>query len=351
MSLDIARRGFVWAPAFSGERKGMKPFICCPRCHRELSRTLDVLLCESCARSFPRNSDGFYVLLSEGFPDPKQQLEESYVRHQETYPIRVYREFLGPLIRRAGAKTLLDVGCGLGTEVKEALKDGYDAYGIDLPNMTPHWKAASNDPMRFLGCSAVSLPLPDNTFDFVWSLGVIEHIGTAEDTATLVPAFRSHRVSYANELLRVTKPGGRIIVSCPNKSFPIDIQHGPTSSNHLRKLRWYIFNKTGLNFHKTWGKYHLLSYSEARGLFMQNSMAGNFSPLPLHGYYGFNKFQSGYLRLVRSAVTWYIDHLRNPLLTTFLNPCMLVLIEKNRNTRENTYAISARLPNHNACPD
>jgi len=304
--------------------------ICCPHCHNQLSINLDNLLCVSCRRLFNRNPDGFYLLLDSEVHDPKQKQDEIYVKHQETYPIRVYKEFLHPLIQQLNATRLLDVGCGLGMQTHEAIKDGYDAYGVDLPNMTPHWKAASRDPMRFMSCSAVSLPFPDNFFDLIWSLGVVEHIGTAADTATLVPEFEAYRANYAKELLRVTRPGGKIIVSCPNKTFPIDLQHGPTCGKYFKKLRWSIFNKTGLNIHKTWGQYHLLSYAETKKLFYQNEAAGEFKPLPLHGYFGFNKFQTGYLRFIRNAVIWYVNHIPRPLLATFLNPYMLVQIEKKK---------------------
>lgn len=300
----------------------------CVQCHGNLSERLQGVFCKACGRTYRKNRDGYFVFLESETHDPGHIQDEDYIQHQREYPIRVYREFLLPHIRRAGGRRLLDVGCGLGTEVLEALRDGYDAYGVDLPNMTPFWRAASHDATRFLACSAIRLPFPDDFFDLVWSLGVVEHIGTASDTLSLVPEFRTYRADYAREILRVTKPGGKIIVSCPNKTFPIDIQHGPECGHHLKRLRWMIFNKTGLNIHKTWGCYHLLSYAEAKELFMQNPMARAFQPLPLRDYFGFNKFRSGYLRLVRSLITVYVENLPALLRPTFLNPYMLAQVEK-----------------------
>ncbi|MEI8047705.1 MAG: methyltransferase domain-containing protein [Bacteroidota bacterium] len=288
------------------------------------------LACMLCKRTYSKNKDGFYNFLTSVVQDPGHHQDELYLEQQETYPLRVYSEFLLPIIKESGSKKILDAGCGLGTEINEALKDGYYAYGIDLPNMLPYWSKKSNDPDSFIACSAVSMPFPDNSFDLIWSLGVVEHIGTSADTATLIPEYQAFRAKYANELLRVIKPGGKIIISCPNKSFPIDIHHGPTCGNHLVRFRWYIFNKTGLNFHKIWGKYHLLSYAETRRLFLHNKMTGKFKPLPLKGYFGFDKFKTGSFRFVGNLIRYYVEHLPKLLLGTFLNPYMLVIIEKKK---------------------
>lgn len=303
--------------------------LSCPACHGSFFSCAASLRCTECGRSFPMGPEGHYAFLVEDHHDPNQIQNTEYIRHQQTYPIRVYREFLKPLILSHAAGTLLDVGCGLGTEVKEALKDGYDAYGIDLPNIMTYWRDARNDPARFFACSAERLPFCMDSFDLVWSLGVVEHIGTDSDALSLTETYQQARLDYVNELLRVTKPGGKIIVSCPNKSFPIDIQHGPTCGTHFKRLRWFIFNKTKMNVHKTWGEYHLLSYSNAKRLFMQNVSACSVRALPLRNYFGFGKFESGYLRLVRTLVKSYVEHLPSCLLPTFFNPYMLVMIEKS----------------------
>ena len=266
-------------------------------------------------------------LISKDF-DPRQVQDECYVEHQKDFPVRVYREFLKPLFASAPTRRVLDVGCGLGTEVKEAQKDGYEAYGVDLPNMIPFWEKAGNDPIRFFACNATRLPLCDHYFDFTWSFGVIEHIGTTSDTGALLPDYLQARCDYADELVRVTKPGGRIIVSCPNKSFPVDTQHGPNSESHFKELRALIAQKTKLHFHRTWGKNHLLSYSEIKRLFCRNESVESVVPLSLKGYFGFGVFQAGYLRTIKKLVRYYIEHMPILLRPTFLNPYMLVMILK-----------------------
>ncbi len=307
----------------------MNQVLACPSCKGALNMEAETLCCPICGRRYVRDEHGYYSFLVEASHDPQLQIQESYCEQQKTYPVRVYREFLKPLIAAEPAQTILDVGCGVGTEVKEAQKDGHDAFGIDLPGMARYWRQNDNDRSRFFSCNAIRMPLRGNCFDFVWSLGVVEHIGTESDTATLTGDYLQARREYVGELVRVAKPGGRIVVSCPNRSFPVDVHHGPTCGTHLKQLRWYIFNKTKLNLHKTWGKYHLLSYSEIVRLFLDTELVESVKPLPLASYFGFNHaFASGHLRHVASLAQFYAEHLPSILLPTFFNPYTLVMARK-----------------------
>jgi SAM-dependent methyltransferase len=106
--------------------------------------------------------------------------------------------------------TVLEVGCGLG-EYTQRIRQRY----------TPHVEAIEIEPDRVaiarketphaLVAAGEYLPYPSNRFDMVFSNEVIEHV--RDDRAT------------AAEMVRVTRPGGRIIVFCPNRWWPFE-QHG-----------------------------------------------------------------------------------------------------------------------------
>jgi SAM-dependent methyltransferase len=233
-------------------------------------------------------------------------------------------DYVLPLLQ--GSQRVLDVGCGVGALVNALVRRGHDAYGVDVPAAVPQWVRAGNDNNRFFCADATELPFAGDCFDVVISLGVIEHIGTATGHCTLREDCWEQRRSYAREILRVTCPGGRIIIACPNKSFPCDIQHGPTDelSPHA-PIRTFLFNKTGLNIHKTWGRYHLLSYPEIRQLFPG---VQHFTPLPLKGYFGFGRFRRGFLRPFSAIAQVWIDHMPGFLASSWLNPYVMVQMTK-----------------------
>ena len=99
-------------------------------------------------------------------------------------------------------KQVLDVGCGNGYVLSRYAQQGARVCGIDLTHTGVtlsrkrfEWMGL---PGRFLQGNAEGLPFPDATFDCVCSMGVLHH---TPDTARAV-----------DEVFRVLKPGGRLIV-------------------------------------------------------------------------------------------------------------------------------------------
>jgi SAM-dependent methyltransferase len=103
-----------------------------------------------------------------------------------------------------GGRHLLEVGCGLGFDSLEFLKRGVRVTAIDL---TPtavdlarrHFQIEGVEPEEVRVDSALGLSFPDETFDAVWSNGVLHATGDP-------------RLAVA-EVRRVLKPGGRAIIS------------------------------------------------------------------------------------------------------------------------------------------
>jgi SAM-dependent methyltransferase len=295
--------------------------LICVRCSSPLG---GMLICNTCSHAYAKNTYGYLEMLKE--PWDHVSAPDDYVEAQEHTGLRVFHEYLLPLFAEAPAKTVLDVGCGMGQGIRQMGASGADAYGVDLPCYSRAWEKNGLDPGQFMCADGCALPFPDDFFDIVYSLGVIEHIGTVLGHCTLRPDYQEKRQAYASEILRVTKKGGRIIIACPNKAFPIDVQHGPTDALSLKvPLRSFICKKTGLNFHKTWGEHHLLSYSETRQLFRAGR---NFRALPLKGYFGFGKFERGWLKPFASLAKWYVNAMSDGLRRSAVNPYMLAEIVK-----------------------
>lgn len=258
---------------------------------------------------------------------PRAATTEEYAACQHHCCQTVF-EFLQPLVRQEPCKAILDVGCGVGASTSSLARAGYDAYGVDLPEQAQLWAAAGNDQDRFISASALSLPFEDESFDFVYSLGVIEHIGTVLGHCTLAADYQLQRQQYANEILRVTKPGGRILIACPSKSFPVDVQHGPGDpAQPAGPIRSFIFDHTGMNIHKTWGRYHLLSYPEVRKLFTADG-SREFTAPSLRDYFGFGRFKKGFLKPFAGLAEHWVHNLPVGVRTTFLNPYVMAQIRK-----------------------
>lgn len=303
--------------------------LVCPECHRCLRELESGLECSQCGSFFNINKYGFIELILDKAVNEIDTTTKEYAEIQELSSVRTYKEYVKPLLIKEQFKMVLNVGCGIGRELSLLREEGYDAYGIDIPSLSRFWSKSGNDPGHFFCCDAARMPFSDDFFDVTYSLGVIEHIGTKNGHSLLSHNYWELRQRYANEILRVTKPGGRIIIACPNKSFPIDIQHGPENSPGLKnRFRVYIFKKMGINIHPVFGTYHLLSYREVKRLFGVNGGTHSFEPLPLKGYFGFTAFKSSFLKPFLKLATVYVNNLPGFLRTSFLNPYILAQIRK-----------------------
>ena len=303
--------------------------LVCPICHINLKDMDGKLHCNHCGVFFNKNQFKYYEFILDDKLYIIDTTSEEYVTRQESRSINFYQEFLKPLILQEPCESLLEVGCGIGKLISLLREDGYEAYGVDLPNLSPYWSRLINNSQYFYCCDATSLPFADESFDMIFSLGVIEHIGTAIGHCTLRDDYQDKRRQFAQEILRVVKPGGRILISCPNKSFPIDFQHGVTDDRSLDSLsinlRDFIHKATKLNFHATWGKNHLLSYPEVRKLFGERR---HYSALPLKGFFGFSRYKSGFYGPFVKIVRLCLENLPQIMRSSFFNPYMLIEIQK-----------------------
>ena len=97
---------------------------------------------------------------------------------------------------------LLDIGCGPGLLLRQALGRGAWAYGIDISEKALAMAASAVPDARVALCVADALCYPDQVFDSITCIGVFEH--------TLDP----DRV--LSEMRRVTRPTGTICIMVPN---------------------------------------------------------------------------------------------------------------------------------------
>jgi len=143
-----------------------------------------------------------------------------------------HREWYVPIVARFEKyrnKDVLEIGCGIATDGYEFAKSGARYTGVDL---TPNSIEISKERFRLFNAKGTfkvvnaeeRLPFPDNSFDHIYSYGVIHHTPNPQ--------------KVVDEMYRVLRPDGTFTVMLYNKSsinYYVEIMF-------LRKLfRWILY--------------------------------------------------------------------------------------------------------------
>jgi len=105
---------------------------------------------------------------------------------------------------------VLEAGCGIGmyaSQIRRRYTPHVEAFDIEADRV----KQAAVDTPHALISAAESLPYKADTFDTIISNEVIEHV--VDDRLAVT------------EMVRILKPGGRMVLFAPNRWYPVE-QHG-----------------------------------------------------------------------------------------------------------------------------
>jgi SAM-dependent methyltransferase len=105
---------------------------------------------------------------------------------------------------------VLVAGCGVGmysTEIRHRYTPHVEAFDIEAPRVAE----AREETPHALVAAAEALPYTNDLFDTILSHEVLEHV--LDDRAAV------------REMVRVLKPGGRVVIFCPNRWYPFET-HG-----------------------------------------------------------------------------------------------------------------------------
>ena len=98
---------------------------------------------------------------------------------------------------------ILDAGCGEGYGADLCAAFGAAVTGVDYDETAIAHVARVYPRVEAVRANLAALPLPDDTFDAVMSLQVIEHLWNLGE--------------FLTEIRRVLRPGGIVVVSTPNR--------------------------------------------------------------------------------------------------------------------------------------
>ncbi len=209
------------------------------------------------------------------------------VAGQYETPLRVLSKYFPG--KRAGEKAL-DWGCGEGHFSYHLMDKGFDAYayaygsGNHLDSIKQFLERKFQNEWHLTQSSTqdpISLPYPDESFEAVFSVGVLEHV---RETG-------GNELGSLKEIYRILKPGGMVFVyHFPNRYSLIDASCRLLNQLHLAKKYAHPFLYTKKNIENfveqtdfkllESGLYNLLPRQMLRSL---PDVLGN-SPLSLHAY-------------------------------------------------------------------
>jgi len=236
--------------------------------------------------------------------------------------IRKVKEYQLPLLSRLSSKPLtelrlISIGCGFGFDVDQLVNSGIDAYGIEPFSRIRMWNLRQHKGRLIIG-DGRDLPFRNESFDIVLCLEVMEHVGYEGEERTKTSSdIIAERKKFAKELTRILAPSGLILVTTPNRHFPVDIGHG---SNFL-----------GVRVHSPFNDF-TLSLKDIKSLFLQDCGCSNVATLPYENFITWDLYTKNYplIRLLQPFVKTYLrllDKLRF-LRVTFLSPHLILAIKK-----------------------
>ncbi|MCD4674052.1 MAG: class I SAM-dependent methyltransferase [Anaerolineaceae bacterium] len=139
--------------------------------------------------------------------------DKAALRGEPSYIWRAGQERRMEMIRKAAGERLhgriLENGCGIGSYLQRLNKDASQAAGLEI-----EWERCRE--AHQLGANVLcgvgeKLPFAESYFDLILSHEVLEHV---QDDRQAV-----------SEIVRVLRPGGRLVLFVPNRGYPFET-HG-----------------------------------------------------------------------------------------------------------------------------
>jgi len=211
--------------------------------------------------------------------------------------IEEYRYCVEPFIHqfaqftRFRGKKVLEIGVGAGTDHVQFARAGALLSGIDLTEegvaMVKKRLALEGLHSDLRRSDAENLPFEDNTFDYVYSWGVLHHTPDTEKSI--------------NEVYRVCKPGGRVCIMLYHRfsllAFLFWLRYGLLKLKPFRSLKDVIYHHMESIGTKAY------SQKEVRELFHQ-FMNVRITPLLTTG--DTNRMPRGIVKYIPQSFGWFL---------------------------------------------
>ncbi|HEX6491954.1 MAG TPA: class I SAM-dependent methyltransferase, partial [Candidatus Dormibacteraeota bacterium] len=153
--------------------------------------------------------------MSQAPPAETRSMEKAARCGEPSYVWRAGQERRLAMIRDAvpflASARVLEIGCGVGRYIERLSALAPAVVGLEYDRARAVEAAGRLDAPLVVNAANEHLPFGDGSFDVVLTNEVIEHV--ADDRASAV------------EMVRVLSRGGRVVLFCPNRWYPVE-QHG-----------------------------------------------------------------------------------------------------------------------------
>ena len=174
----------------------------------------------------------------------ERDMQKAALRGEPSYVWRAGQQRrLDMIVHAAGQRIgglALENGCGVGMYVEKLTSLAQSGVPSDLRGTQSKGRVigleydleraieARINSDEIINAAGEFIPLPSSTFDLILSHEVIEHV--QDDRAAIC------------EMIRVLKPGGRVVIFCPNRGYPYET-HGIFWNG-----KYYFGNKLFVNY-------------------------------------------------------------------------------------------------------
>lgn len=178
--------------------------LVCPVTKQRLIKIKDSLQTEDCKFKYPIINDIPILMEWQKFQDWNDELYKPSITQENQEPLPAHEYYVRFVDENW--KTMLDLGCGDGVMSANCANLVDEIYCVN-PGIVPlKILQRRNIPNMFpVVALGESLPFPDNFFDGVFNIFVIEHL--------------KDPIPMLKEIWRVLKPTGKLLVSTDNRMY------------------------------------------------------------------------------------------------------------------------------------
>jgi len=134
--------------------------------------------------------------------------KQEYINIAKAQSINTKNSYWMKILKnKAKGKKVLDVGCGDGTRLKQLVDKKGQFYGLEISKLALSLAQKKYTDIKFVMANAAAIPFQNSYFDLVYSAYALEHFTSPQKAI--------------NEMIRVTKGGGEIVLIAPNYGSPL----------------------------------------------------------------------------------------------------------------------------------